>query len=113
MTALQHCLLLQEEITDQARAWEARRVETEAAIAGQAPMSQERMQLRKVLAMEQNLLKALEKLMDGNQDAINMRQGNFAIRQSYPGHCAGMAQSESKIRTLPPSLEMLDRGKAG
>lgn len=85
MNALQHCLLLQEEITDQARAWEARREETEKAIAEQPSMSLERQQLRNVLALEQRLILALEKLMDANQDAINRLD----------------------------SLEMMGRGKAG
>lgn len=71
MNALQHCLLLQEDITDQARAWEKKREETEEAIAEQDSMSMERQMLRNVLALEQRLILALEKLMDANQDAIN------------------------------------------
>lgn len=85
MNALQHCMLLHEDIIDQARGWEAKREETEKAIAEQDSMSPERLTLRNVLAEEVKLIRALEKLLDANQDAINRLD----------------------------SLEMLGRGKAG
>ena len=85
MNAMGHCLRLQDAIVEHLREHEQLLEDTEAAIAEQASMSVARQSLRNVLAEEQKLIKAFEKLLDVSQDTINRLD----------------------------SLAMLDKGKAG